>query len=142
VSETVEVAFGWRLLGEVTLDGLGKLLFPQASGPLPEPRLQAAVAKLLAVPAMQLRPPPWMDGFDADPNGQASRAGVPVIAFPQWLRCTACGRLASIDAGMMQSEGARPPVTVRRSRQAQASRTAGSTNEASRTRQSGRASGS
>jgi len=31
VSETVEVAFRWRLLGEVTLDGLGKLLFPQAS---------------------------------------------------------------------------------------------------------------
>jgi hypothetical protein len=30
-SETVEVAFRWRLLGEVTLDGLGKLLFPQAS---------------------------------------------------------------------------------------------------------------
>jgi len=68
--------------------------------PLPEPRLQAAVARLLAAPAMQLRPPPWMDGFDADPNGQASRVGVPVIPFPQWLRCTACGRLASLDAGI------------------------------------------
>jgi hypothetical protein len=68
--------------------------------PLSEPRLQAAVARLLAAPAMQLRPPPWMDGFDADPNGQAGRVGVPVIPFPQWLRCTACGRLASIDAGI------------------------------------------
>jgi hypothetical protein len=31
VSEIVELAFRWRVLGEVTLDGLGKLLFPQAS---------------------------------------------------------------------------------------------------------------
>lgn len=31
MSETVDIAFQWRLLGEVTLDGLGKLLFPPAS---------------------------------------------------------------------------------------------------------------
>ncbi len=68
--------------------------------PLPEPRLLAAVGKLLGAPVMQLRAPPWLDGFDADPNGQASRVGVPVIPFPQWLRCTACSRLASIDAGI------------------------------------------
>ncbi len=67
--------------------------------PLHEPRLLAAVAKLLSAPVTQLRPPPWLDGFDIDPNGQAARVGVPVIPFPQWLRCTACNRLAPLDSG-------------------------------------------
>ena len=67
--------------------------------PLNEPRLLAAVGKLLSAPVKQLRPPPWMDGFDLDPTGQASRVGVPVIPFPQWLRCTACNRLAPLDSG-------------------------------------------
>jgi hypothetical protein len=68
--------------------------------PLAEPRLLAAVGKLLDAPVSQLRPPPWLDGFDADPNGQPGRVGVPVSPFPQWLRCTACSRLASLDAGI------------------------------------------
>ena len=67
--------------------------------PLAEPRLLAAVGKLLSAPVTQLRPPPWLDGFDIDPNGQAARVGVPVIPFPQWLRCTACNRLAPLDSG-------------------------------------------
>ncbi len=67
--------------------------------PLHEPRLLAAVAKLLSAPVTQLRPPPWLDGFDIDPNGQPARVGVPVIPFPQWLRCTACNRLAPLDSG-------------------------------------------
>jgi Domain of unknown function (DUF1998) len=67
--------------------------------PLYEPRLLAAVGKLLGAPVTQLRPPPWMDGFDAEPNGPAARVGVPVIPFPQWLRCTACNRLAPLDSG-------------------------------------------
>ena len=33
-----------------------------------------------------------------DPTGQASRVGVPVMPFPQWLRCTACNRLAPMDS--------------------------------------------
>ncbi len=67
--------------------------------PLVEPRLLAAVGKLLSAPVTQLRPPPWLDGFDTDPKGQAARVGVPVIPFPQWLRCTACNRLAPLDSG-------------------------------------------
>ena len=67
--------------------------------PLYEPRLLAAVGKLLGAPVAELRPPPWMDGFDAEPNGPAGRVGVPVIPFPQWLRCTACNRLAPLDSG-------------------------------------------
>ena len=66
--------------------------------PLIEPRLLAAVGKLLNAPVRQLRPPPWMADTDGDPTGQASRVGVPVIPFPQWLRCTACNRLAPMDS--------------------------------------------
>jgi hypothetical protein len=67
--------------------------------PLAEPRLLAAVSKLLGAPVKQLRPPPWMPETPGDPAGQASRIGVPVIPFPQWLRCTACNRLAPLDSG-------------------------------------------
>jgi hypothetical protein len=67
--------------------------------PLYEPRLLAAVGKLLGAPVAELRPPPWMDGFDVEPNGPAARVGVPVMPFPQWLRCSACNRLAPLDSG-------------------------------------------
>ncbi len=79
--------------------------------PLAEPRLLAAIGRLLNAPVAQLRPPPWLDGFDVDPNGQPGRVGVPVIAFPQWLRCTACSRLASLDSGIwgFANEKARRP---------------------------------
>lgn len=66
---------------------------------LAEPRLLAAVSKLLGSPVKQLRPPPWMPETPGDPASQASRVGVPVIPFPQWLRCAACNRLAPLDSG-------------------------------------------
>jgi hypothetical protein len=66
--------------------------------PLTEPRLLAAVGKLLGAPVKDLRPPPWMAESLADFTGQASRVGVPVTPFPQWLRCTACNRLAPMDS--------------------------------------------
>ncbi len=66
--------------------------------PLTEPRLLAAVGKLLSAPVRQLRPPPWLAEAPDDFTGQASRIGVPVMPFPQWLRCTACNRLAPLDS--------------------------------------------
>lgn len=66
--------------------------------PLTEPRLLAAVGKLLSAPVKQLRPPPWLAETPDDFTGQASRVGVPVMPFPQWLRCTACNRLAPLDS--------------------------------------------
>ena len=42
----------------------------------------------------RLQKAPWLDGTDANPNGEAARTGVPVVPFPDWLRCTACDELA------------------------------------------------
>jgi len=79
---------------------------------LNEPRLLRAVGRMLNAPVEQLRPAPWMDGFDDDPNGPAARAGVPVVPFPQWLRCTACNRLAPLDSqstwGFLNDQPRRP----------------------------------
>jgi hypothetical protein len=71
---------------------------PDGVMPLIEPRLLRAVGKQLNAPVTELRPAPWMDGFDQNPTGPAARVGVPVIPFPQWLRCTACNRLAPLDS--------------------------------------------
>ncbi|GAA2746291.1 DUF1998 domain-containing protein [Kitasatospora cinereorecta] len=68
--------------------------------PLTEPRLLDAVRRFLGPNVTQLRPAPWMDGLDRDPGGPASRVGVPVAPFPQWLRCTACDVLAPLDTKM------------------------------------------
>ena len=80
--------------------------------PLTEPRLLAAVGKLLSAPVKELRPPPWMAEAPGDPTGQASRVGVPVRPFPQWLRCTACNRLAPLDSsstwGFLNDKPRRP----------------------------------
>jgi hypothetical protein len=79
---------------------------------LKEPRLLRAVNSLLADPygpqVTQLRPAPWMDGADADPNGPAAKVGVPVLPFPQWLRCTACNELAALDSKVFKFENAQP----------------------------------
>ncbi|WP_030902895.1 DUF1998 domain-containing protein [Streptomyces sp. NRRL F-5126] len=79
---------------------------------LKEPRLLRAVNGLIGEPygaqVTQLRPAPWMDGTDSDPTGPASRVGVPVLPFPQWLRCTACNTLAGLDSQVFTFENARP----------------------------------
>ena len=75
--------------------------------PIAEPRLLAAVRKLLnAKSVKQLRPAPWLDGAD-EPNSPATKVGVPVTPFPGWLRCTACDELAPIDGGVFGFENAK-----------------------------------
>jgi len=84
---------------------------PEGAVPLIEPRLLRAVGRLLNAPVTELRSAPWMDGVDQDPTGPASRVGVPVIPFPQWLRCTACNRLAPLDStfwGFVNEKPRRP----------------------------------
>ena len=65
-----------------------------------EQRLLRGVRGILGSQVEQLRTPPWLPEESGDPAGQASRVGVPVLPFPQWLRCVACERL-----GPIQEEG-------------------------------------
>ncbi|UWM48555.1 DUF1998 domain-containing protein [Streptomyces carpaticus] len=69
-----------------------------------EPRLLTAVNRVLgrygADRITELRTPPWAEGADTDPGGEAAqRIGVPVDPFPRWLRCTGCHELATVDSG-------------------------------------------
>ncbi|GLY21616.1 DUF1998 domain-containing protein [Micromonospora sp. NBRC 101691] len=76
--------------------------------PITEPRLLSAVRKLLKDKSIkELRPAPWMDGVDQQPNGPAAKVGVPITPFPGWLRCTACDELAPIDGGVFGFENAK-----------------------------------
>ncbi|MFG3604350.1 DrmB family protein [Micromonospora chersina] len=84
--------------------------------PIAEPRLLAAVRKLLKEKSIkELRPAPWIDGADQQPNGPAAKVGVPITPFPGWLRCTACDELAPIDGGVFGFENskARKPHEAR-----------------------------
>jgi hypothetical protein len=83
--------------------------------PIAEPRLLAEVRGLLGPAVKELRPAPWRDGLDADPNGPAARVGVPVAPFPSWLRCSICGELAPIDSGVFgfENDKARRPQDAR-----------------------------
>ena len=68
---------------------------PVPPEPVVERRLLAAVQRLPEMRSVErLQKAPWLDGTDANPNSEAARTGVPVIPFPDWLRCTACDELA------------------------------------------------
>ena len=68
---------------------------PAPPEPVVERRLLAAVQRLPGMRLVErLQKAPWLDGTDANPNGEAARTGTPVIPFPDWLRCTACDELA------------------------------------------------
>ena len=77
--------------------------------PIGEPRLLAAARAALGGPGVkELRPAPWMTPTDTNPNDPSLRIGVPVTAFPQWLRCTRCDTLAGLDSGIFGFENAKP----------------------------------
>jgi hypothetical protein len=68
--------------------------YPDGAEQVVERRLLAAVQRVNGLRSVErLQKPPWRDE-DADVNGAAARIGVPVVPFPDWLRCTACDELA------------------------------------------------
>ena len=66
--------------------------------PLEEDRLLAAVRRKLGPQVKELRTPPYTPST-ANVHDEWARIGVPVSAFPRWLRCTKCHRLSSADSG-------------------------------------------
>ena len=83
-----------------------------ASAVLSEQRLLAAVQRELGAQVAALKPAPWRE--PAESGGQASDpadyVGVPVLVFPQWLRCTHCNELASlgVNGSIWQFENENP----------------------------------
>lgn len=74
--------------------------------PVSESRLLAAVQRLVGPQLRELRLPPVQDGDTEQPE-----AGVPVVPFPRWMRCTGCGLMASLDEGLFEKrEWARMPA--------------------------------
>jgi hypothetical protein len=78
------------------------------AAPIAEPRLLAAVQAVIGKSVTELKSAPWIEGLDKNPNGPASRVGVPVAPFPSWLRCTACNELGALDSGIFDFENSKP----------------------------------
>lgn len=77
-----------------------------------EERLLAAVRALLGpqVAALKLAPADWdADGLKPSEPG----LGVPVAAFPRWLRCPRCGAMGTVDRGVfeLREDRFRPELT-------------------------------
>ena len=70
--------------------------------PLSEPRLLAAVKRILGPQVQRLTSPPVPpEGSDpSNPMDEAARMGVPVAAFPRWMRCPRCELLAPLTSSL------------------------------------------
>jgi hypothetical protein len=74
----------------------------ERSEKLNEDRLLAAVREVLGQQVSELRLPPFLEQDPTDPLGEWSKTGVPVGAFPQWLRCPRCSYIGPISAGLFK----------------------------------------
>jgi hypothetical protein len=70
--------------------------------PIGEPRLLAAVRKVLGPQVENLRVPPFQKSELVDPWSAEANIGVPVRPFPRWMRCVKCGLLSPFDAGLFE----------------------------------------
>ncbi|MDO4236733.1 DUF1998 domain-containing protein [Pseudomonas sp.] len=67
-----------------------------------EPRLLAAVRKVLGAQVDSLRMPPFQKSELVDPWSAEANIGVPVRPFPRWMRCVKCGLLSPFDTGLFE----------------------------------------
>jgi len=70
--------------------------------PIREPRLLAAVRKVLGPQVENLRMPPFQKSELVDPRSAEANIGVPVRPFPRWMRCVKCGLLSPFDTGLFE----------------------------------------
>lgn len=67
-----------------------------------EARLLAAVRRVLGAQVESLRMAPFHKSDFLDVWSPEAKIGVPVKAFPRWLRCVKCGLLSEFDAGLFE----------------------------------------
>jgi len=70
--------------------------------PIQEPRLLAAVRRVLGPQVENLRVPPFQKSELVDPWSAEANIGVPVRPFPRWMRCVKCGLLSAFDTGLFE----------------------------------------
>lgn len=70
--------------------------------PVQEARLLATVRRVLGKQVESLRVPPITVGEITDPTSAEALIGIPVKAFPRWMRCVKCGLLSPFDNGLFQ----------------------------------------
>lgn len=87
---------------------------PTPRGVISEPRLLAVVRNHLGEQVKQLVTPPVpLDTNANNPFDPDSLKGVPVTAFPRWVKCPACDLIAPLDFGVfaLKEEPYRPDRT-------------------------------
>lgn len=67
--------------------------------PIVEHRLLAAVQEIVGSQVRELRLPPAHDENDGD-----NSAGIPVVPYPRWMRCTKCGVMAPLEQGIFDKK--------------------------------------
>lgn len=75
--------------------------------PIQEPRLLAAVRRVLGSQVDSLRMPPFQKNELVDPWSAEANIGVPVRPFPRWMRCVKCGLLSPFDAKLFEIKESR-----------------------------------
>lgn len=88
-------------LPHVSATVLGLQAWGNPTADIDEPRLLAKVQRDLHPGVARLVAMPWIEGanFGFD---ESTTVGVPVMAFPRWLRCSGCNVIADIEGDMFK----------------------------------------
>lgn len=70
--------------------------------PVHEARLLSSVQSILGPSVQELLMPPLVDSDNDNLNNPLAHIGVPVMAFPRWMRCVKCGLLSPCDSNLFK----------------------------------------